>query len=63
MEHVKLYNDPGSDSLPKLLKGADLLILIETFDKKRAKAIKLSISTKAHLLCLAKFLFLYMLIH
>jgi len=54
MEHVKLYNDPGSDSLPKLLKGADLLILIETFDKKRAKAIKLSISTKAHLFMFSK---------
>lgn len=49
MDYVRIYNDPGSDNLPALLKGADLLILIETFDFHRAKAIELSISTKAHL--------------
>lgn len=54
MEHVKLYKDPGSDSLPKLLKGADILLLIEAFDNKRANAIKLSISTKAHLFMFSK---------
>jgi len=54
MNHVKLYEDPGSDYLPKLLKGADLLVLIETFDYNRAKAIELSISTKAHLFMYSK---------
>ena len=49
MEYVRIHDDPGSEKLPALLKGADLLVLIETFDKSRAEAIKFSISTKAHL--------------
>ena len=49
MNHVRLHKDPGSERLPAFLKGADLLVLIETFDDIRAEAIKLSISTKAHL--------------
>jgi hypothetical protein len=49
MEYVRIYDDPGSEKLPALLKGADILVLIETFDKNRAEAIKFSISTKAHL--------------
>lgn len=49
MKYVRLHRDPGSEKLPSFLKGADLLVLIETFDDSRAEAIQLSISTKAHL--------------
>lgn len=54
MDHVNIHRDPGSDNLVPLLKGADLLVLIETFDNNRAEAIKLSISTKAHLYMFSK---------
>lgn len=37
------------DEVPEVLKGGDILLLPETFDKKLATDIKFSISTKAHL--------------
>lgn len=54
MVHIEIHRDPGSTRLPALLKGADLLLLIEGFDENFAKSIKLSISTKAHLYMFSK---------
>jgi glycosyltransferase involved in cell wall biosynthesis len=47
--HVDLLPDPGNEKLPGFLKGADLLFLAEGFDPGFVAAIRLSISTKAHL--------------
>ena len=49
MQYVNIYNDPGHEELPSLLKGADILLLIESFDNDTSESIRLSISTKAHL--------------
>lgn len=54
MEFVDIYEDPGNIKLPSLLKGADLLVLIEGFDDEFAESIRLSISTKAHLFMFSK---------
>jgi len=54
MKNVEVRHDPGSDKLPGLLKGADLLLLIEGFDNDYANTIELSISTKAHLYMFSK---------
>jgi len=54
MKHIEVYRDPGSPKMPALLKGADLLVLIEGFDHDFAESIKLSISTKAHLYMFSK---------
>jgi hypothetical protein len=51
---IKLFPDPGNDELPARLKGADILILIEGFDEKFVSAIKLSVSSKAHLFMLSQ---------
>lgn len=48
-KYVDIYQDPGNDELPCFLKGADLLFLPEGFDENFVKAIRFSISTKAHL--------------
>lgn len=40
--------------VPGTLKGADILLLIESFEKSFRKAVKLSISTKAHLYMMAQ---------
>ena len=47
--YVDLVPDPGHDLLPCYLKGADLLLISETFDAGVVSAIRLSISSKAHL--------------
>jgi glycosyltransferase involved in cell wall biosynthesis len=47
--HVDLLPDPGNDLLPAYLKGADILLLAEGFEKNFVAAIKLSVSSKAHL--------------
>ncbi|MBN1398750.1 MAG: hypothetical protein JXA06_12030 [Bacteroidetes bacterium] len=48
-QHIDLFDDPGNDLLPAYLKGADLLLLAESFDEGRVSAIGLSISSKSHL--------------
>lgn len=48
-EFIDLIPDPGNDLLPGYLKGADINLLIEDFDEKRASAISLSVSSKSHL--------------
>jgi hypothetical protein len=47
--YIDILADPGNDRLPCYLKGADLLFLAEGFDKGFVSAIRLSISSKAHL--------------
>jgi glycosyltransferase involved in cell wall biosynthesis len=46
---IDIFDDPGNEKLPSYLKGADLLLLIEAFDEGFVSAIRLSISSKAHL--------------
>lgn len=46
---IDIIEDPGSNSLPCYLKGADILLLPEGFDENFVSAIQLSISSKAHL--------------
>lgn len=48
-EYVDLMPDPGHNMLPSYLKGADILLLAEGFDKDFVSVIKLAISSKAHL--------------
>ena len=48
-QYIDLFDDPGNELLPGYLKGADLLLLAESFDDGRASAIRLSISSKSHL--------------
>jgi glycosyltransferase involved in cell wall biosynthesis len=48
-QYIDLFDDPGNDLLPAYLKGADLLLLAESFDEGRVSAIGLSISSKSHL--------------
>jgi glycosyltransferase involved in cell wall biosynthesis len=50
---IDLLPDPGHESLPTYLKGADVLLLAEGFDDGYASAIALSISSKAHLFMLS----------
>ncbi|TLU81968.1 MAG: glycosyltransferase family 4 protein [Chlorobium sp.] len=47
--YIDLFPDPGNDLLPSYLKGADILLLAEGFDSRFVSAIKLSVSSKAHL--------------
>lgn len=47
--YIDIFDDPGNDRLPCYLKGADLLLLAEGFDEGFVSAIRLSISSKAHL--------------
>jgi hypothetical protein len=47
--YIDVLDDPGNDRLPGYLKGADLLLLGEGFDEGFVSAIRLSISSKAHL--------------
>lgn len=47
--YIDICDDPGNDRLPCYLKGADLLLLAEGFDEGYVPAIRLSISSKAHL--------------
>jgi glycosyltransferase involved in cell wall biosynthesis len=47
--YIDILDDPGNDKLPCYLKGADLLFLAEGFDEGFVSAIRLSISSKAHL--------------
>lgn len=48
-EFIDVIPDPGNEILPQYLKGADINLLIEDFDEKRASAIGLSVSSKSHL--------------
>jgi glycosyltransferase involved in cell wall biosynthesis len=48
-QFIDVMPDPGNDLLPSYLKGADILLLAEGFDEGFVSAIKLSISSKAHL--------------
>jgi hypothetical protein len=47
--YVDILPDPGNKLLPGYLKGADLLLLAESFDKGFVDAIRLSVSSKSHL--------------
>ena len=47
--YIDIFDDPGNDRLPCYLKGADLFLLAEGFDEGFVSAIRLSISSKAHL--------------
>lgn len=47
--YIDIFEDPGNDRLPCYLKGADLFLLVEGFDEGFVSAIRLSISSKAHL--------------
>jgi glycosyltransferase involved in cell wall biosynthesis len=49
ISNLKIMPNPSHEELPSYLKGADILFLPETFDPAIACAIRLSISTKAHL--------------
>jgi hypothetical protein len=49
MPNLTLLPAPGHDDLPGQLRGADILFLPEPFEPKRTRAIRLSVSTKAHL--------------
>jgi len=46
---IDVLPDPGNDLLPAYLKGADILLLAEGFEEGFVSAIKLSVSSKAHL--------------
>ncbi len=48
-QFIDILPDPGNELLPSYLKGADILLLAEGFDEGFVSAIKLSISSKAHL--------------
>lgn len=48
-DFIDVIPDPGNDILPQYLKGADINLLIEDFDEKRASALSLSVSSKSHL--------------
>ncbi len=50
---IDILPDPGNELLPCYLKGADILLLAEGFDEGFVSAIKLSISSKAHLFMLS----------
>lgn len=48
-EFIDVIPDPGNDILPQYLKAADINLLVENFDEKRAAALSLSVSSKSHL--------------
>ena len=52
--YIAVLPDPGHELLPSYLKGADILFLAEGFDEGFVSAIKLSISSKAHLFMFTK---------
>jgi len=47
--NLRILSPLSHSEVPEILKGGDILLLPETFDKKLATDIKFSISTKAHL--------------
>ena len=49
LNNLQVLPPPAHDMLPAYLKGADILVLPETFNSAMANEIRLSISTKAHL--------------
>jgi glycosyltransferase involved in cell wall biosynthesis len=54
LPNVRLLDNPTHDELPGYLKGADVLVLAESFNSHWARMCKLSVSTKAHLYMMAK---------
>ena len=48
-EYLTIIEDPGNDMIPSYLKGSDALFLPEGFDQNFVSAIRLSVSSKAHL--------------
>jgi hypothetical protein len=46
---LRVFPLPSHEELPAILKGADILFLPESFNKKYLSTTRLSISTKAHL--------------
>jgi glycosyltransferase involved in cell wall biosynthesis len=53
-EYVDIVPVPGHADLPGHLKGADILVMAESFDEKVADAQHFSISSKAHLFMLSE---------
>ena len=51
---IDVMPDPGNDLLPSYLKASDILLLAEGFDEGFVSAIKLSVSSKAHLFMFSK---------
>lgn len=49
LDNLQICGALSHEEVPSYLKGADILFLPETFDAENAEAIRLSISTKAHL--------------
>jgi len=54
LPNIRLLDNPSNDDLPSYLKGADVLVLPESFRRRWVRMCRLSISTKAHLYMLAK---------
>lgn len=54
LPNVRLLDNPSHDDLPSYLKGADVLVLPESFNRRWARMCRLSISTKAHLYMMAR---------
>jgi glycosyltransferase involved in cell wall biosynthesis len=48
-EYIEIFHDPGHADLPAHLKGADILVIAESFDQEVVDGYGLSISSKAHL--------------
>jgi len=54
LPNVRLLDNPSHDDLPSYLKGADVLVLPESFNRRWTRMCRLSISTKAHLYMMAR---------
>lgn len=54
LPNVKLLDNPKHGDLPGYLKGADVLVLPESFNRRWTRMCRLSISTKAHLYMMAR---------
>jgi hypothetical protein len=49
LPNLRILPPPAHEEVPGILKGADILLLCESFDKEQEELVRLSISTKAHL--------------
>jgi hypothetical protein len=52
--YIDFTRDPGNALLPRYLKGADILLLADGFDKGFVSAIRLSVSSKSHLFMMSR---------
>jgi len=51
---LTIANSLKDSEVPGTLKGADILLLVESFDERYKRAVRLSIATKAHLYMMAQ---------